>query len=44
MMLSFTALQYKEHDSEFFKSSEFKKIEDQLVWNDFMNQTIWSVV
>lgn len=47
---SFTALQYKEHDSEFFKSiSEFKKIAekfdpDRIMWNDFMNQTIWSVV
>jgi len=49
LMPSFTALQYKEHDSEFVESSEFKKIAenfdpDQLMWNDSMNQTIWSVV
>ena len=47
---SFTALKYKEHDAEFLASiSEFKKIvknfdPDRIMWNDFMDQTIWSVV
>ena len=47
---SFTALQYKEHDYEFFESiSEFKKIAkmfdpDGIMVNNFMEQTILSVV
>jgi FAD/FMN-containing dehydrogenase len=46
----FTALQYNQHDPEYFESiSSFKKIAEQfdpdrIMWNDFMNYTIWSAV